>query len=203
MARGQLRRQFFIAVFPPQWVNEQLAAMIADGPQEWRWQRPDDFHISLAFTGTMTDAELKKLITVLRDFEFRAFPLSLKGQAVFPREPEDRRSKKHVLWAWPDTDGDNALRTLHNRLAHFLKQRGFRYGLRRITPHLTLAKTDGPLEPMEAFAAANSETAIPAWSCDRIELRESLPGNHPEHPNNNGGQGGRFKKITEIKAAPA
>jgi len=195
MARKQLTRRFFLAVFPPARITGGIADLGAKGPKDWDWKAQADYHISLAFPGNLTAAEQKKLIKALRDFDFRPFKLSFESMGVFAREPEESRSKKHVLWARPDIAADNALRALHNKLAHFLKQRGFSYGLRQITPHLTVAKSEGAPELMEDFAAANMGLKTPVWHCDRIELRETLNrGSAPE--------GGRYKKVTEFLFRP-
>lgn len=190
MGRGELKRQFFIAVFPPDWMTGAIDNLRYKGPPEWEWKHKSDFHISLAFPGMLNAAELKKLTRALREFEFRPFDLSFENMGVFAREPEDGHSKRHVLWARPDVDADNALRALHNKLAHFLAQRGFRYGLRQITPHLTVAKAEGAADLMEQFAAAHAGLKTPSWRCDRIELRETVQRQ---------GQGSRFAKITEIR----
>lgn len=193
MGRGELKRQFFIAVFPPDRITGGIDRLRRKGPPEWDWKHGSDFHISLAFPGRLGESEFKKLQQALREFEFPPFVLSFKGMGVFAREPEDSHSRKHVLWARPEAEADNALRALHKKLSHFLSKRGFPYGLREITPHLTVAKAEGPPDLMEQFAAAHAGLKTPSWRCDRIELRETAPQGN--------GQGGRFAKVAEFRLA--
>ncbi len=201
MEKGTLKRQFFIALFPPAWISERIEALRGQGPKDWDWKQAADYHVTLAFPGRLSDRALKRMKLVLQDIVHEAFDLSFEGLGHFLPKTEGRkkRTPKHVLWARPDGQAESAIRILHNKIAGKLRKSGFKYGLQGITPHLTVAKIpEGDLDLMTAFTKAHGSLEAPSWHCDRFALCEALPGSHDDHPANNNGEGSHYRKIVEF-----
>lgn len=203
MDKGDLKRQFFIAVFPPEWATEKIKKLTKNGPQKWEWKRPEDYHISLAFPGNLTDKELRQLVKAIEKIDHKAFNLSFDGLSFYLKDPEGRKTTNHVIWARPDNGGDNELRDLHSKLVEAMKEANFRYGGKGISPHLTVARPPPEAgELTKEFAKAHGKMETPSWRCDRFYICETLQRDHPEHPANNNGTGTRYKKVAEIRLSP-
>lgn len=205
MAKGDLKRRFFIAVMPPPGVTAPLTALRGRGPADWDWKGHGDFHISLAFPGVLDDRRLAQLIAVLDNVRHEPFTAEFSGLAYFLKDPHARsRAAQNVLWARPAHGADNQLRSLHYKIAHALKDAKFEYGISDITPHLTVAKVpanDNSL--VEKFAAAHDAHGVTGgWHCDRFGLYETIPRTDPRHPANNGGQGTRYIRVAEFILRP-
>jgi 2'-5' RNA ligase len=198
--RGELKRRFFVAVMPPADHTETIDKLRHYGPANWDWKRHGDYHISLAFPGMLDTGEVGRLIKALHTVEQAPFDLNFEGLGYFLKDPFKRsRGAQNVLWARPDGPADNALRSLHNRIAAALKDHKFAHGINDISPHLTVAKVPGNENTlMEQFAAAHGHTRTSAWRCDRFGLYETLPPGDPRHPDNNEGRGSRYVKIAEF-----
>lgn len=200
LVKGDLKRRFFIAVMPPPGVTASLDGLRHAGPAAWDWKRHGDYHISLAFPGSLDDVQLARLVTTLRRVEHPVFDVRFEGLSYFLKDPATRkRNAQNVLWARADSAGDAALRSLHATIRDHLKAHKFPTGGDSITPHLTLAKTpanDNSL--VRSFARAHDNTQSVPWRCDRFGLYETLPSIDPRHPDHNGGRGTRYVKIAEF-----
>jgi 2'-5' RNA ligase len=215
MKKDSLKRQFFIAVFPPPAVTEKLRELCeknraAAGGESWDWKHQPNFHISLAFPGPLTEAELEKLIEVLNNVDHKTFDLSFDGLGYFLKGPSGKGRKQktdnHVLWARPDKAADNELRSLHHKIVSRMGPASFKFGNRGITPHMTLARPaySSAIDLVEVFARANGGIKTPPWRCDRFVLCES-PG--PEHGPGYDGEKrepgkGRYKTVAEFRLKP-
>lgn len=195
-----LKRRFFVAVMPPQSQTEAIDKLRHYGPANWDWKRHGDYHVSLALPGMLDTGQVGRLIKALREVEQEPFTLRFDGLGYFLKDPFKRsRGAQNVLWARPAATGDNALRSLHNRIAETLKRHKFSHGISDITPHLTVAKVPGHENSLiEQFAAAHAGTMTPTWHCDRFGLYETLPSADPRHPDQNQGRGSRYVKIAEF-----
>ena len=195
--KGDLKRRFFIAVMPPENHTGPIDALRDRGPAHWDWKGRPDYHISLAFPGLLDDAQVEKLVGVLRDVRHDSFDLSFTGLATFIKDRAIRsRRELNVLWAQPETTADAQLRALQRKIAQHMARNGFHYGARNITPHLTVAKVpanDNDL--VSTFAAAHDGLRTPSWRCDHFALYETLEKSDPRHPVNNDGRGTRYIKV--------
>lgn len=205
LRRGDLKRRFFIAVMPPPATTAAITQLRGQGPAAWDWKGHDDFHISLAFPGLLNEAQLTRLLTALATVQHDAFDAQFTGLAYFLRDPHARgRVGVNVLWARPDHTADNQLRSLHYKIAKALADNHLDYGIKDITPHLTVAKVpanDNSL--IQAFAAAHDGLGVTGvWRCDRFGVYETLERTDPRHPANNGGRGTRYVRVAEFMLRP-
>lgn len=200
MQKGDLTRQYFIAAFPPDQATQPIRDLAQNGLPEWEWKRPEDYHISLAFPGSLTDEQVKRLISVLGDIKHQPFNLSFDGLSFHLKDPVKDKTRNHVIWARPDNEGDNELRELIHKIVDKLARRQFRHGMQTLSPHLTVARPPPEAgELTKEFAKAHSHIKAPAWTLDRFYLCETRGRSDPDHPENNGGTGSRYKKIAEFR----
>ena len=204
MKQGELKRQYFIAAFPPEHATDNIKDLVKKGPSQWEWKTPDDYHISFAFPGRLTDAQVEKLISALKEIEHESFALSFEGLSFHLKDPAKRQSRNNVLWARPDSQGDNELRDLIHKVVEKLTKKKFRHGVHNISPHLTVARPPPEAGDLtKAFAKAHGKIDEKLWKLDRFYLCETLSRDDPDHPVNNDGQGSRYKKIAEFRLQPS
>jgi len=117
-------------------VQEELARTGA----EVKWEKPANFHITLAFLGDMPDRSLADLFLAVGKVAKvePPFSMTVTGLGAFPTP---RRPK--VLWAGVSAGADNLAR-LHAALEDPLIDLGlYRREDRGYTPHLTLGRANG------------------------------------------------------------
>lgn len=201
MKKGELRRKFFIAVFPPRDVVEKVEKVMLKGPRQWSWNKKDNLHISLAFPGYLLNDDLDRLKGALGKVTHRAFDISLRGLGFFlDNKNKVKKQQEHVLWMRPDFRSDNELKTLHREIIGLMKDAGFNYGRDDFSPHMTLAKIErNEIDLMKDFASSASDAKTRSWRCGSIALYESFSKNDDKHPVNNNGKGSKYKKIAEFK----
>ncbi len=123
-----------------------LSTIIRQGEQllpDLRWVDQAGIHLTLAFLGTLTDAQLvlAEMATVEAAESAQPFAYRLSGLGTFgpPRQPR-------VLWMGV-SEPSGVLHTVHQALAGTLEERGFVTEKRPFSPHLTLARIKAPLLP--------------------------------------------------------
>jgi 2'-5' RNA ligase len=125
----------FIALAPPDHAKEELARELrpAYGTHpHMRWNRIEDWHITLAFLGELPVGTVPLLHAPLADLaaKHRALRLALRGSGNF----DDR-----VLWSGIDGDLDG-LHMLAADVRAAVKNCGVAFEGRPLHPHLTLAR---------------------------------------------------------------
>lgn len=204
MEKGDLRRKFFIAIFPPQDVAEKAEKIILKGRQNgwsWDWKKKEDLHISLAFPGFLSSREMDKLKDALSKVAHKAFGISLNGIGMFfDNKNKAKKKNEHVLWLRPDSRTDNELKILHREITGRMQEAGFfSAGRDCFAPHVTLAKVDKDDVPlMKKFADACANRKVRKWHCGSFAIYESLSRRDPRHPVNNHGRGSKYEKVAEF-----
>lgn len=156
----------FIALAPPDRAKEELAAAL--GPAyvshpEMRWNRIEDWHITLAFLGELPADTVPDLRPTLAELAAkRPSPaLALRGSGTF----DDR-----VLWS--GIDGD--LTELHELAADVrtaVRNRGIEFEERPLRPHLTLARARrGDHTSVREIAQGITGFTGRRWSAERLHL---------------------------------
>jgi RNA 2',3'-cyclic 3'-phosphodiesterase len=164
--------RLFVAIVPPPDVLAEVAAAV--GPlqsarAELRWTGPEDWHLTLAFLGEVSEPVLDDLAARLGRAAARhpLQTLSVRGGGAFPRA-----SRASVLWAGIESDGD--LPALAASVAAGARRAGAAppdEG-RRYRPHLTLARSREPAnlsELTEALAGLRGQ----AWVATEVRLIRS------------------------------
>ncbi|MEU1535102.1 RNA 2',3'-cyclic phosphodiesterase [Streptomyces fagopyri] len=156
----------FIALAPPDHAKEELARELRPAygthPQ-MRWNRVEDWHITLAFLGELPAGTVPLLRPPLARLAAGRQPLrlALRGSGNF----DDR-----VLWSGIDGDLD-ALHTLAADVRTTVRNCGVAFEERPLRPHLTLARArrgdqSSAAEIAEGFASFTGRR----WSAERLHL---------------------------------
>lgn len=165
----------FIALAPPDDAKDELARALQPAHARYprlRWNRIEDWHITLAFLGELPSTAVPPLRRALaaRAACHPAPRLALRGGGHF-----DER----LLWSGVDGDLD-ALHSLAADVRDLVTSCGIEYRSRPLRPHLTLARArrDDPASVPRAAAGLAGFTGRP-WRAERLHLVGSNTGRGP------------------------
>lgn len=134
MKQARAHRVFF-AVWPDDEASSHLAALGADlAGRGGRVLRPGALHLTLAFVGAVSSAQVQQLQQIAAGVQAEAFELSLDRLGFWPQ--------RGILWAGC-REAPPPLRSLAETLVTDLGAAGFviDHGLRSsFVPHITLAR---------------------------------------------------------------
>ncbi|MFB7368580.1 RNA 2',3'-cyclic phosphodiesterase [Streptomyces sp. NPDC056222] len=165
----------FIALAPPDDAKDELAEALRpayDAYPTMRWNRIEDWHITLAFLGEVSTATIPLLREPLAHLAETRRPLrlALRGAGCF-----DER----VLWSGIDGDLDG-LHLLAADVRAVIRDCGTAFEDRPLRPHLTLARArrDDPACVGQVAAGLASFSGRP-WHAERLHLVGSNFGRGP------------------------
>ncbi|TXS49932.1 RNA 2',3'-cyclic phosphodiesterase [Streptomyces sp. t39] len=165
----------FIALAPPDDAKDELARALAPAYAAYprmRWNRIEDWHITLAFLGELPTDAVPRLRRPLAELAAARPPLelSLRGSGHF-----DER----VLWSGIDGDLDG-LHQLAAEVRAAVEEGGVPFAGRPMRPHLTLARArrDDTAAVVEAAAGLAGFTGR-RWRSARLHLVGSDFGRGP------------------------
>lgn len=168
----------FIAVKPPPEVarvlldtQDALRARLPEGTV--RWTKPESFHLTLAFLGTIDPWQVTEAERVLTEVAspLRSIALETRRLGLFP-------SSKRPSVLWVGLGGEVArLEALQAALARGLKPSISLEERRAFRPHLTLGRTR-PKHPAEARQVGETVMTTPplegvSWRAERVSLIRS------------------------------
>lgn len=156
----------FIALAPPDHAKEELARALRpayDTHPHMRWNRIEDWHITLAFLGELPAATVPLLRPPLAGLAKarRPLQLGLHGGGIF----DDR-----VLWSGIEGDLDG-LHTLAADVRGVVRECGVAFEERPLRPHLTLARArrGDRASAAEIVAGFAGFTGV-RWPAERLHL---------------------------------
>lgn len=165
----------FLALAPPDDAKDELARALGPAYQEYprlRWNRIEDWHITLAFLGELPLTTVPLLMSPLAELTARRRPLrlALHGGGHF-----DER----VLWSGIEGDLEG-LHRLAADVRDVVRACGVSFPDRPLRPHLTLARSrrgdhGAAVEVAEGLAAFSGR----AWEAERLHLVGSNFGRGP------------------------
>jgi 2'-5' RNA ligase len=165
----------FIALAPPDDAKEELARALGHAYAAYprmRWNRIEDWHITLAFLGELPVGVVPRLKQPLADLAAARRPLrlGLRGGGHF-----DER----VLWSGIDGDLDG-LHLLATEVRALVRECGVPFEGRPLRPHLTLARS----RRADASSVVEAATGLAGftgrgWSAERLHLVGSNIGRGP------------------------
>jgi RNA 2',3'-cyclic 3'-phosphodiesterase len=165
----------FIALAPPDDAKEELAQALRpayDAYPRMRWNRIEDWHITLAFLGELPRSAVSLLRPPLAELAAERHPLhlALRGGGHF-----DER----VLWSGIGGDLEG-LRLLAGEVRALVREHGVTFVDRPLNPHLTLARSrrDDAFSAVQAAAGLSAFTGR-AWQAERLHLVGSDFGRGP------------------------
>ncbi|MER6217780.1 MULTISPECIES: RNA 2',3'-cyclic phosphodiesterase [unclassified Streptomyces] len=165
----------FIALAPPDDAKEELERALLPAYAAYprmRWNRIEDWHITLAFLGELPVAAVPRLRGPLRGLAAIRGPLrlALRGGGHF-----DER----VLWTGIDGELDG-LHLLASEVRSLVQECGIPYEGRPLRPHLTLARARrGDTASVPEAAAGLAAFRGRSWHAGRLHLVGSNVGRGP------------------------
>jgi 2'-5' RNA ligase len=174
------RVRLFVAIVPPPQVLAELAAAVDPlraAQPELRWTGPDDWHLTLAFLGSVAEDVLPELAIRLERAAHRhpAQQLAVTGAGAFPRP-----NRASVLWA--GIEAGPGLAPLAASVAAGARRarapppdEG-----RRFRAHLTLARCRQRAD-VSALTAVLAGFTGASWTAAEIRLIHSKPGGEPRY----------------------
>ncbi|MFI8519955.1 RNA 2',3'-cyclic phosphodiesterase [Streptomyces sp. NPDC085481] len=165
----------FIALAPPDDAKDELARALRPAYDTYpgmRWNRIEDWHITLAFLGELPAATVPILQPPLADLAAtrRPLELALRGGGHF-----DER----VLWSGIDGDLEG-LHLLATEVRAVVRNCGIPFEDRPLRPHLTLARARrGEGDRVVAAAAGLAGFTGRRWRAGRLHMVGSNIGRGP------------------------
>jgi RNA 2',3'-cyclic 3'-phosphodiesterase len=173
--------RLFVAIEPPEQVLGELAVAVDPlraAKPELRWTGQEDWHLTLAFLGEVSETVLPELATRLQRAAWRhqAQQLAVRGGGAFPRP-----ARANVLWA--GIDAGPGLAPLAASVAAAARRAGAPPPDedRRFRPHLTLARARHHPADVRTLTEVLASYAGRAWTAEEIRLiRSNLAARSPE-----------------------
>lgn len=171
--------RLFAAVVPSTEALEDLEAFVAVRREAaaFRWTLPEQWHLTLAFMGSVADRKLDDLVERLARAGRKrsSFELGFAGGGAFPNA---RRAK--LLYA--GVAGDDHARQELDRLATGARAAATKAGAEvdgaRFRAHLTLARVGKPQDVTDWVRLLDGYSG-PAWTVDGFVLVQSHLGEGP------------------------
>ncbi|MFC0522267.1 RNA 2',3'-cyclic phosphodiesterase [Pontibacillus salicampi] len=122
-------------------IGEQLKRTLADLQNtvqqevEYKtWTHEEDFHVTLAFLGSVSEERMESLQNALRRCtDLQAFTVNVEGIGTFGHP-----AKPRVMWA--GVERNQPLVELQQHISDVTEEQGFTKDKRPYKPHITLAK---------------------------------------------------------------
>ena len=158
--------RLFVAVDLPDTIKKQLEAL-RHGIPDAKWVPEGNAHLTLAFLGEISDADLGDIGLALGRISHTSFDLKIRSVDVFGNARRPR-----VLWAGIQSNSD--LEALQQKVCNALGQAGFSLEERRFRPHITLARIHmSPYERVRSFLTDHSLFCLPEFEISSFTLFSS------------------------------
>lgn len=170
--------RLFVAVVPPPVVIEDVTRAVEPLRGEWpslRWARPDQWHLTLTFLGSVPDEGMPELQRRLARAAGRAAPMRL---VVTAGGSFGSRRRARVLWLRVDGDRE-PLRRLAQATGAAARRCGIEVDERPYRPHVTLARAREPAD-VTGLLDRLADHRGPEWTADTLHLVESRLGAHAD-----------------------
>jgi 2'-5' RNA ligase len=168
--------RMFVAVVLPETVVEDLEEFLSPRREAagFRWTAPEQFHLTLAFSGNAPDRSYDDLVSRLERAAAKRSPMTARiaGGGAFPNVGRAR-----VLFAGVETDAEELGRAATGARAALAKA-GAEVDGQRFRPHLTLARMGRPVEATRWVRLLDAYRG-PEWRIQDLALVASYLGEGP------------------------
>jgi 2'-5' RNA ligase len=168
----------FVAVVPPDDVIEDLEEFVAPRREAtpFRWTQPEQWHLTLAFSGEVPDRSYDDLVDRLGRAARKRHPVEARiaGGGAFPQVGRAR-----VLYAGVESEQEELRRMATGARAAVAKS-GAETDGQRFTPHVTLARIHRPIDASRFVRLLDAYTG-PTWSIEELALVASYLGEGPRN----------------------
>ena len=169
--------RYFVAIPLPDEARERLVAVQPPAVPGMRILGREELHLTLNFLGEVAARDLDKLRTALATLRRDAFTIALNGIGKFQQE-----GRPQVLWAGVEANAE--LLDLHRSIGTALADAiGFHPEERAYSPHITLARMNGPVPPdvIDRYLEGSRGLVIPSVPIDCFVLYSSNFGDNMPH----------------------
>jgi RNA 2',3'-cyclic 3'-phosphodiesterase len=173
--------RLFVALPVPERVRTSLASAVApcrDRLDGLSWTRPEGWHVTLAFLGSVDDHLVDEVVATVAAAAAAAAvtaPMLALGAAG--------RFGGRALWVRVDDDPQGTVAALGEGVQAALDDAGLPVQRRPVRPHVTLARgrRDRPVarRDVDAVAAVLDPDPVHRWHADGVEVVRSLLGRGP------------------------
>lgn len=167
----------FVAVVPPTEVVEHLDDFLSvrRGAADFRWSAAEQWHVTLAFAGSLPERSLDELDDLLTEAAARrpSFGIRITGGGAFPHADGAR-----VFFAGLEADDDGRLEQLSVACRAAVSRAGARVDGQRFRPHLTLARLGRPANVTSWVRLLDAYDG-PRWQVSELALVASHLGEGP------------------------
>jgi 2'-5' RNA ligase len=161
--------RLFVALDLPWEVKEELSDLSCNLPGA-RWVPTENFHLTLRFIGEASRLQAEEIDLALATLRGRSFGFSLSGLGWF-----EKAGRVNTVYAGVERNED--LGRLQAKVETALHRVGLAPDRRRFTPHVTLARLDGPVTPqLASFVSANNLYRSAPIRADNVTLFSSFLG---------------------------
>ena len=185
--------RMFVAALPGEEVLADLEEYVAPRRESapFRWTRPDQWHVTLAFLPDVPDRAYDELADRLATAAARRSPVGARiaGGTAFPHV-----GRAKVLAAGVETDAEE-LERLSAGARHAATTAGVEADGQRFRPHLTLARLNRPVEATRWIRVLDAYRG-PAWTVEEVALVASHLGEGPRG-------GARHEVLATFSLGPA
>ncbi len=133
-----------------------------------RWQTAAQLHLTLAFVGGVSEAQVDAVHRAGEAVSMAPFRIAVQGIGAFGK-PERPRN----LWA--GVTPEQPVATLHRLLFEALAREGFEREDRRFRPHITLSRFRQPAGSVTHLLAQYGQAAFGEMVVSRFALFQSTP----------------------------
>ena len=161
--------RYFIAIPLPDEARDRLVAVQPPAVPSMRLLGREELHLTLHFLGEVAAQDLGNVRTALATVRTHSFTIAVNGIGKFQQE-----GRPQVLWA--GVEANAALIALHRSIGAAMADAiGFRPEERPYSPHLTLARLNGPVPPdvIDGYLEGSRGFVIPSVPIDRFVLYSS------------------------------
>lgn len=134
-----------------------------------RWQSQQQLHLTLAFLGEVQADAVSVACQLARQVQVPPFSVDVQGLGRFG--PVER---PRILWA--GVAPEQPVHQLHEQLAGYLREAGFRLDNHPFKPHITLSRFRGKGVSLAGLLAAGQGRVFGALDLTEFVLFESTPG---------------------------
>jgi RNA 2',3'-cyclic 3'-phosphodiesterase len=169
-APEQLPRRLFLGLRPPESVLAEIERAV--GPHRsdrdgWRWTPRADWHVTIRFLGTTTQARAVATTMAAVAARTPAFSVHVGGFGAFPAP-----NRARTLWVGLQ-QGEHRVASIERALTPVLDKLGFPPERRRFSPHLSLCRLREEADARMALVELGRTPLDVRWAVDELVLFES------------------------------
>ena len=160
--------RLFVALPVPEEIADDLLAL-QSGVPDARWIAPENFHVTLCFSGEVHGAMMRDFEEELSDIASPRFAVALAGVEQFSNGKQPRALVATV-------ERSDRLQWLQQKVSTVARNCGIELERRKFRPHVTLARFGSNAETghhLAQFMASHSTFRTAPWVVDHFTLYSS------------------------------